>query len=118
MLEFYWPVTNGEWLAFVAAAATVVIGLAVALHALLTSVPVALIERGHLAGMLLGLGTFSILMAQPFVYFALGAGWAFAAVLQVAVALRHRRLDAFGLGRLLVAVVLAAMPIAYGFGLA
>ena len=85
-----WPQGQGEWLAAASAALTVLIGLfsMFAPRLRLRVLGLALAQhnafglgatRGSLAGFPLGIGVASLLLAQPFVYLALGLCWAFAA---------------------------------------
>ena len=87
---FPWPVTQGEWLAFVSAAVTVFFG-AVLLFAPGLSFRLFKLQpkpehpeayaaaRANLAGFYLGLGLSSLLLAQPLLYMALGFSWLFTA---------------------------------------
>ncbi len=90
MIEFYWPTTGDEWLAFGSAGITIVFGLiclltprtALAIMRLQTrpDVPQALSEsRATMAGFYLGVGITAVLFNQPFIWMALAAGWGFTA---------------------------------------
>ncbi len=87
---FPWPVTQGEWLAWSAAAITVLLG-AVLLFApglsfrLMRLAPrperseAYAAARANMAGFYLGLGLSALLLAQPLLYMALGFSWLFTA---------------------------------------
>ena len=60
---------------------------------LFTHFPTALAIRSQAAGFEVGAGLVAVLMAQPLVYLALGAGWALAALVQVIAMARHGRAD-------------------------
>jgi hypothetical protein len=87
---FPWPVTQGEWLAFVSATVTVFLG-AVLLFAPGLSFRLFRLQpkaehpeayaaaRANMAGFYLGLGLSSLLLAQPLLYMALGFSWLFTA---------------------------------------
>lgn len=89
-LDFPWPITTGEWLAWTSAAATALIGLlylfAPRLMLRLSGLAVPLERqqalahlRGPVAGFLLGVGLGAILLGQPLVYLVLGFAWGFTA---------------------------------------
>ncbi|MBU4529887.1 MAG: DUF4345 family protein [Hoeflea sp.] len=127
-MEFYWPSTQGEWLAWSSAAVTVVFGLML-LFAPRTSLrilrlqtapdhPEALSEaRGTMAGFYLGVGICALLFAQPLIYLALGAGWAFTAFGRIVSMLSDRGVTGFNLVSVAIEIVLAALPLLYGLGL-
>jgi uncharacterized membrane protein HdeD (DUF308 family) len=87
---FPWPVTQGEWLAWVSAAVTVLFG-AILLFApgisfrMLRLAPkpehpeAYAAARANMAGFYLGLGLSALLLAQPLLYMALGFSWLFTA---------------------------------------
>jgi hypothetical protein len=86
---FPWPVTQGEWLAFVSAAITVFFGavllFAPGLSFKLFRLPrpehpeAYAAARANMAGFYLGLGLSALLLAQPLLYMALGFSWLFTA---------------------------------------
>lgn len=117
MIEFYYPTSQGEWAAFAAAAATLALGLWRLVAVLFDHYPNALVARAQLAGFQMGAGVICMLLAQPLIYLALGAGWTFAALAQIVAMARHTRAGAGPVLALLSAIVLAAVPAAYGFGL-
>lgn len=128
MIEFYWPSTQGEWLAWTSAAITVLFGLML-LVAPRTSLrilrlqtapdhPEALSEaRGTMAGFYLGVGICALLLAQPLIYLALGAGWALTALGRLVSIVSDRGVTGFNLASVAIEAVLAALPLLYGLGL-
>lgn len=128
MIEFYLPTSGGEWAAFAAAAITALTGLAalVAPRAILASLglapvadrPGAIAEgRSRLAGFPLAIGLCALLFAQPLVYLALGAGWAFSAIGRLVSVIVDRGNPGFNLTSAAVEIVLAAGPLLYGLGM-
>lgn len=86
MIDFYFPSSLGEWLAFSSAIVTIIFGILLlvlpkwSLNLLrlqtFPDVPSALSEsRATMAGFYLGVGLCCILLAQPLLYLALGASW-------------------------------------------
>jgi hypothetical protein len=127
MIEFYAPQSTGEWLAFASAAVTVLFGVFCLLFARTTlsilrlqtrpESPEALSEsRATMAGFYLGLGASALLLAQPLVYLALGAGWGFTAFGRLVSMIVDRGFTAFNFGSLALEIVLAALPLLYVFG--
>lgn len=129
MIEFYWPASQGEWLAWSSAVVTVVFGL-VLLFAPRTSLqilrlqtapnhPEAVAEaRGTMAGFYLGIGICALLFAQPLIYLALGAGWAFTAFGRIVSMMSDRGVTVYNLVSLVIEAILAGLPLLYGLGLA
>ncbi|MDZ7599798.1 MAG: DUF4345 family protein [Hoeflea sp.] len=128
MIEFYWPSSQGEWLAWSSAAVTVAFGLMllVAPRASLKILrlqtapdhPEALSEaRGTMAGFYLGVGICALLLAQPLIYLALGASWAFTALGRIISILSDRGVTGYNLVSVVIEAVLAALPLLYGLGL-
>jgi hypothetical protein len=87
---FPWPVTQGEWLAWVSAAVTVLLGVMLLFAPGLSfrlfrlqSKPerpeAYAAARANMAGFYLGLGLSALLLAQPLLYMALGFSWLFTA---------------------------------------
>ncbi|WP_187968845.1 DUF4345 domain-containing protein [Aquibium microcysteis] len=123
-LTLPWPTTTGETLAFASAVCAILAGLAAlvlpGLWAGLTGEPrdraAASAALRAASGFPIGLGIAAILLAQPLLYVALGAGWLFAALGRT-VALAADR-TAWGLGflRLALDLLLAVLPLAYAFG--
>ncbi len=94
MIEYYPPVTTSEWIQAIAAAMTFLIGflfLLVPKFALRMSGQAnesidggaRTAVRSHLSGVLMGFGMAALLLQQPLLYLALGAGWGFATVTQI-----------------------------------
>ena len=126
-MEFYWPGSPGEWLAWLSAVVTVLFGLAmlVAPRAALNLLdlhhdparPAGLAEvRGRMAGFYLGLGLSAILFAQPFLWMALGAGWALTAFGRLVSMLADRGFTSRNALSIVAELVLALLPLAYVFG--
>ncbi|PWV98342.1 uncharacterized protein DUF4345 [Hoeflea marina] len=128
MIEFYFPTSTGEWLAFGSAAITIAFGLLLLVAPRLSfrilrlqtrpDHPEAVSEgRGTMAGFYLGVGICALLFAQPLLYLALGAGWAFTAFGRLVSMLLDRGLTLFNLVSIAMEIALAALPLLYGLGL-
>lgn len=89
-LAFPWPISQGEWLAWICAAMTALWGLILLLAPRIAARvlrlqaapdhPEAVGElRATLGGFHLGIGLSAILFAQPLIYLTLGLCWALAA---------------------------------------
>ncbi|WP_290779728.1 DUF4345 family protein [Hoeflea sp.] len=126
-MEFYWPTSQGEWLAWSAALVTILFGLMllfaprISLKILrlqtLPDHPEALSEaRGTMAGFYLGVGICAMLFAQPLIYLALGAGWAFTAFGRIISMLSDRGVTVFNLVSVVLEILLAAGPLMYALG--
>lgn len=127
MIEFYWPMTQGEWLAWSSALVTIVFGL-VLLFAPRLSLrilrlqtapdhPEAVSEaRATMAGFYLGVGICAMLFAQPLLYLALGGGWAFTAFGRIISMMSDRGVTFYNLVSVVIEVLLAAGPLLYGLG--
>lgn len=128
MIEFYWPSSVGEWLAWTSAAITIFFGLLL-LFAPRVSYrimrittepehPEAVSEgRATMAGFYLGVGICAMLFAQPLLYMALGAGWAFTAFGRLVSIFADRGNNTFNWISISCEAALAAMPLAFVFGL-
>jgi hypothetical protein len=128
-LAFPWPMSNGEWLAWSSAAVTVLFGLLmffaprISLRILRLQTteahPEAVSEaRATMAGFYLGLGLCCVLLgAQPFLYMALGVSWLFTAFGRVVSMLSDSGNTFYNWVSLAVEVALAALPLAFAFGL-
>lgn len=125
---FPWPMSQGEWLAWSSAVVTVLFGLAllfvprISLRVLrlqpIEARPEAVAEaRATMAGFYLGLGLCCILLAQPLLYMALGFSWAFTAFGRMISMLSDGGNKLYNWVWLIVALVLAALPLAVAFGL-
>ncbi|MCY0092627.1 DUF4345 family protein [Hoeflea ulvae] len=127
MIEFYWPTTQGEWLAWSSALATVGFGLLLLFAPRLSlrilrlqtapDHPEAVSEsRATMAGFYLGVGICALLFAQPLIYLTLGAGWAFTAFGRIISMLSDRGVTPYNLVSVVIEIVLAAAPLLYGLG--
>lgn len=128
-LAFPWPMSNGEWLAWSSAAVTVLFGLLmffaprISLRILRLQTteahPDAVSEvRATMAGFYLGLGLCCVLLgAQPFLYMALGVSWLFTAFGRLVSMLSDSGNTFYNWISLVVEVALAALPLAFAFGL-
>lgn len=126
-MEFYAPQSLGEWLTFLSAAVTVLFGVfslvmprtTLRLLRLETrsGVPEAVSEsRATIAGFYLGIGLTTILLAQPFLALALGAGWAFTAIGRIVSMILDRGFTIFNAVSVAIEIMLAAGPLLYVFG--
>lgn len=126
-MEFYAPQSLGEWLTFASAAVTVLFGVfslvmprtTLRLLRLETSpgAPEAVSEsRATIAGFYLGIGLTTILLAQPFLALALGAGWAFTAIGRIVSMVLDRGFTIFNAVSVVIEIMLAAGPLLYVFG--
>jgi hypothetical protein len=127
-VSFPWPISQGEWLAWTSAAATVGFGLilffaprlSLRVLRLRTTAdhPEAVAEaRATMAGFYLGLGLTCLLFAQPFLYIALGFSWAFTAFGRIVSMMSDRGNTLYNWFLLVVELVLAALPLVFTFGL-
>ena len=125
---FPWPFSQGEWLAWSSAVVTVLFGLilffAPGLSLLLLRLqttpehPEALAEaRATMSGFYLGLGLTCILFAQPMLYIALGVSWALTAFGRIVSMMSDRGNTLYNWVSVAVEIVLAALPLAFAFGL-
>lgn len=126
-IAFPWPMSDGEWLAWSAAAVTVLLGLVslfaprVMLRLLRLAPreghPEAVAEvRATISGFYLGLGLACILLAQPLLYMALGFSWTFTAFGRLVGMLSDRAGTPYNWGALVFDLALAVLPLAYAFG--
>lgn len=127
MIEFYWPSSTGEWLAFSSAVVTLFFGLLLFLAPRLSlrilrlqtapGHPEAVSEaRGTMAGFYLGSALAAMLLAQPLIYLVLGAGWAFTALGRLVSIVADRGLTTYNVVSVLIEAALAALPLAYALG--
>jgi hypothetical protein len=125
---FPWPLTNGEWAAFGSAGVTVLFGLVMLFAPRLSlrilrlrtaeAHPEAVSEvRATMAGFYLGLGLCCILLAQPLLYMALGFAWLFTAFGRLVSILSDRGVTFYNGISIALEAVLAALPMAFAFGL-
>jgi hypothetical protein len=123
-LTLPWPTTTGEALAFASAVAAILAGLAAlvlpGISAGLTGEPrdraAAAAALRAASGFPIGLGIAAVMLAQPLLYLALGAGWLFAAVGRAAALAADRTAYGLGLLRLALDILFAVLPLAYAFG--
>ncbi|HWK63801.1 MAG TPA: DUF4345 family protein [Rhizobiaceae bacterium] len=124
---FPWPMSQGEWLAWSAAALTVLFGLLllfaprISLRVLRLQTtekhPEAVAEaRATIAGFYLGTGLSCILLAQPLLYMALGFSWLFTAFGRIISMLSDQGNTPYNWLLLILALVLAALPLGFAFG--
>jgi len=122
---FSWPFTQGEWLAWVSAVVTILLGL-VALAAPRARLRLRDAEgvadaaaeaRGQLGGFYIGIGVAAIMFAQPLVYTALGFAWALAAFGRLLSMIVDRSRTLGNSAYLGLCILLAALPLGYAFGL-
>jgi hypothetical protein len=125
-MEFYIPTETGEFLAFCAAIATGLLGL-FGLFAPGTALKLAGLQpkeasREGLAfvrsagGFYAGLAIVALLMAQSWIYMAIGGGFALAAFGRILSLMSDGSFSAKNLLVLFVQAVLAALPLGYAFG--
>ncbi|OCW59099.1 hypothetical protein AWJ14_04880 [Hoeflea olei] len=124
-MEFYWPASQGEWMAWSSALVTIGFGL-ILLFAPRASLkilrlqtapdhPEALSEaRGTMAGFYLGVGLCALLLAQPWTYLALGAGWLFTAFGRIISMLSDRGGTLFNFASVILEAALALAPLWFG----
>lgn len=126
-MEFYPPMTPGEWVQTVAAIITTLIGLALLVapgfflpmargRQSASFVQTATTTRAHLAGFLLGLGLAALLLQQPLIYLALGISWGFSALGQILSLLLDRNLSTANIVALILKFILSACLIASVLG--
>lgn len=124
MIEFYPPVSTSEWIQSIGAAITMLIGLFYLLLPKFTlrasglaresvGSDAVIVARGHLSGLLLGFGLATLLLQQPLLYLALGAGWGFSAVSQIiSIIVDGNRTAASFIALMLKAVITAFLLLA------
>jgi hypothetical protein len=126
--SFPWPLSQGEWLAWGSAALTALFGLVLlfaprlALRMLRLRTadrhPEAVAAvRATMSGFYLGLGVSALLLAQPFLYLALGFSWGMTAFGRIISMLSDRGGGFYNLGFLVLEIALAALPLGFALGL-
>jgi cytochrome c biogenesis protein CcdA len=126
-MEFYWPVTQGEWLQWSSALVTIAFGLILLFAPRLSfrllrlqthpDHPEAIAEgRGTMSGFYLGLGLSCILFAQPWTWLALGLSWGFTAFGRLISMLSDRGNTPYNWIALVIEIILAALPLIAAFG--
>lgn len=125
-MEFYIPTETGELLAFLAAIVTGLFGL-FALFAPGTALGLAGLRtkettREGLAfvrsagGFYAGLAIVALMMAQSWIYMAIGGGFALAAFGRILSLMSDRSFSVKNLLVLAIQAVLAGLPLGYAFG--
>ena len=126
--QFPWPMTQGEWLAWSSAAVTILFGLImlflprIGLRILrlqpVPNHPEAVAEaRATMAGFYLGVGISCIVMAQIWLYLALGLSWLFTAFGRIVSMLSDGANTPYNWISVIIELALAAMALGYGLGL-
>ena len=125
-MEFYFPETFGEQLAFCAAAFTALAGFVIMFAPGYAMRLFGLQPRGErrdgfaeqrsIGGFYLGFGLSAVMLAQDFIYMALGAAFAMAAFARVVSLLSDKGSTALNYLLLVVQVALAALPLGYSVG--
>ncbi len=125
-MEFYIPTETGEFLAFCAAAATGLLGLfalfAPGMALKLAGLQARETSREGLAfarsagGFYAGLAIVALMMAQSWIYMAIGGGFALAAFGRILSLMSDGSFSAKNLLVLAIQVVLAGLPLGYAFG--
>lgn len=126
-MQFYFPTETGEQLAFLGASLAAILGFfimfAPGLTMRLFGLTLRSDRRDGLAllrfagGMMLGLGLSAILLAQVFVYMAIGATFGIGLFGLVLSILQDQGATLRNFLFLVVVMVLVALPLAYVFGL-
>ena len=104
MIEYYPPVSTGEWIGAISALITVLIGLLMLVFPRLvfratnigsesTDALVEMAIRSHPAGLLIGFGLSAFLLQQPLIFLALGISWGFSAFGQILAMLINKNLS-------------------------
>lgn len=125
--SFPWPWSQGEWLAWGSAAVTLVLGVMLmfaprlslrllGFQALQAHPEMVAEVRATMSGFQIGVGLSCILLAQPFLYLALGFSWAFVAFGRILSILSGGGGAGQNWAALLLHLVLAALPLVYVFG--
>ena len=125
-MEFYIPTETGEFLAFCAAIATALFGL-FALFAPGIALKLAGLQPREASregfafvrsagGFYAGLAIVALLMAQSWIYMAIGGGFVLAAFGRILSLMSDGSFTAKNLLVLVIQAVLAALPLGYAFG--
>jgi hypothetical protein len=128
MISIIPPQSAGEWLAWASALVTLAFGLicfflprlSLRILRLRTAegVPEAVSEsRATMAGFYLGVALVAILLNQPFIWMALGAGWIFTALGRLVSMILDRGFTAFNAISILIEAALAAAPLLFALGI-
>ncbi|MCR4267852.1 DUF4345 domain-containing protein [Nitratireductor sp. ZSWI3] len=125
--SFPWPMSQGEWLAWSAAAATVLFGLFTMFMPRLAlrffglqpkneRTEVLVMPRAVIGGFHVGFGLTAILLAQPFIYLAFGAAWGVAAFGCIISMLSDGARALSSWAFLLASLLLCTLPLAFVLG--
>lgn len=125
--SFPWPMSEGEWLAWSAAVATIAFGLfamfmprlALRLFRLQASTErteVLAAPRAVIGGFHVGFGLAAMLLAQPFIYLALGVAWGVAAFGCIISLLSDGARALYSWVFLALSLALSALPLAFVLG--
>jgi uncharacterized membrane protein HdeD (DUF308 family) len=125
-MEFYFPTELGEQLAFCSAAFTALAGFVMmfapgqALRLLGLEArggrPEGFGEARSMGGFYLGFGLSAVMLAQDWIYMALGASFVMAAFARVISILSDKGSNLVNYLLLVVQIALAALPLLYVFG--
>jgi len=126
-MEFYWPASNGEWLAWTSAAVTALFGailffapgLSMRLLRLASANgrPEAFASiRATMAGFHLGLGLSCLIFAQPFLWLTLGAAWGFTLFGRLISMMSDKGGTLYNWTAVVLEFLLAAGPLLFAFG--
>jgi hypothetical protein len=126
-LAFPWPTSQGEWLAWSAAVATVLVGLfllfapRLALRGLGLQTaqhrPDAVASvRGLVAGFPIAIGLAAVLLAQPLLHMALGFAWLMAGFGTLVAMLSDRAGSLRNVVLFVLELLLAGMALGFSFG--
>ncbi|MGO4354560.1 DUF4345 domain-containing protein [Rhizobium sp. RAF36] len=125
-MEFYFPETFGEQLVFCCAAFTAAAGFVMMFAPGYAMKLFGLAPRGErrdgyaeqrsVGGFYLGFGLAAIMLAQDFIYMALGAAFAMAFFARIISLLSDKGSTIINYLLLVVQAILAAVPLAYSFG--
>lgn len=126
-MEFYFPTEPGEQLAFLAASAAALMGCLVLFAPGLTLSLLGLLQRDGRSeglgavraagGLTVGFSGTALLLAQPTVYLAFGAAFALAAFARILSIMSDQGGTWRNLLLLVAEALMAALPLAYVFGL-
>jgi hypothetical protein len=126
--QFPWPMSQGEWLAWSSAGVTILFGLImlflprIGLRILrlqpVPNHPEAVAEaRATMAGFYLGVGISCIVMAQIWLYLALGLSWLLTAFGRMVAMLSDGANTPYNWISVIIELVLSGMALGYGLGL-
>jgi hypothetical protein len=124
---FPWPTSQGEWLAWSSAAVTLLFGVIlffaprIAFRLLRLQArpdkPEAIAQgRATMAGFFLGVGLCAILLAQPWLYMALGVSWLFTAFGRIVAMMSDGANTPYNWVAIVIELALAALPLGFVFG--